>query len=317
MVTRRWPLILLAIAASVAASPAQAGEKARMNLSPTGIEARARGKAIVTIDRGSAGRFEVSVQRLAGETDYDLIVGGIKVLTLQTRRGGSAKARFRTAPRGSDTVLGFDPRGQSIALRGPGGDVLVGTMPAPASDEPDDMACCLPDDSGTECEDRTAEECAALGGVATGASSCMPDPCGTAPPIDRDVVCCTPDHDGPECEDRTQAECLAEGGSIVEATSCDPNPCVGTVPTPTVTPAATATPGQTAPPTPTATPAAPTPAPTAPPATPAPTPTSSDPVSCEDGCWIGFLACVNGCTSTYCAPFCQVDLGYCLDACPG
>ena len=107
MVRRRWPLIPLAIAASVAASPAQAGEKARMNLSPTGIEARARGKAIVTIDRGSAGRFEVSVQRLAGETDYDLIVGGIKVLTLQTRRGGSAKACFRTAPRGSDAVLGF------------------------------------------------------------------------------------------------------------------------------------------------------------------------------------------------------------------
>lgn len=37
---------------------------------------------------------------------------------------------------------------------------------------------------------------------------------------------------------------------------------------------------------------------------------------CEAGCWAGFLGCLNGCTSTYCAPFCQVDLGRCLEACP-
>jgi hypothetical protein len=38
--------------------------------------------------------------------------------------------------------------------------------------------------------------------------------------------------------------------------------------------------------------------------------------ACDDGCWAGFFACLNGCTSTYCAPFCQFDLGRCLDACP-
>ena len=37
---------------------------------------------------------------------------------------------------------------------------------------------------------------------------------------------------------------------------------------------------------------------------------------CEGGCWNAFFACLNGCTTTYCAPFCQVDLGRCIAACP-
>lgn len=38
--------------------------------------------------------------------------------------------------------------------------------------------------------------------------------------------------------------------------------------------------------------------------------------ACGQGCWASFLSCLNHCTTTYCAPFCQVDLGRCLDACP-
>ena len=37
-----------------------------------------------------------------------------------------------------------------------------------------DVVCCLPDDSGPECEDRTAAQCAAEGGVNLGAGSCLP-----------------------------------------------------------------------------------------------------------------------------------------------
>lgn len=38
---------------------------------------------------------------------------------------------------------------------------------------------------------------------------------------------------------------------------------------------------------------------------------------CAAGCWAGFMACLDGCsTQTYCAPFCQVDLGRCLGSCP-
>jgi hypothetical protein len=38
---------------------------------------------------------------------------------------------------------------------------------------------------------------------------------------------------------------------------------------------------------------------------------------CGPGCWTGFLACLAGCgNQTYCAPFCQVDLGACYATCP-
>ena len=91
--------------------------------------------------------------------------------------------------------------------------------------------CCIPDDSGPECEDRTADECAAQGGtVVAGATSCLPNPCDGAPPVGQDIVCCLPDDSGAECEDRTQAECLAGGGVVVNATSCDPNPCAAIPP---------------------------------------------------------------------------------------
>jgi len=37
---------------------------------------------------------------------------------------------------------------------------------------------------------------------------------------------------------------------------------------------------------------------------------------CTTTCWNRFWSCLAGCTTTYCAPFCQVDLGACLNACP-
>lgn len=46
------------------------------------------------------------------------------------------------------------------------------------SPEPDqDIRCCVPDDSGPECEDRTPAECASRGGVNLGEGSCTPNPC--------------------------------------------------------------------------------------------------------------------------------------------
>lgn len=37
---------------------------------------------------------------------------------------------------------------------------------------------------------------------------------------------------------------------------------------------------------------------------------------CLASCWSTFWGCLNLCTSTYCAPFCQQDLSRCLAACP-
>lgn len=46
------------------------------------------------------------------------------------------------------------------------------------SPEPDDdIRCCVSDDGGPKCEDRTPYECAARGGVNLGAGSCNPNPC--------------------------------------------------------------------------------------------------------------------------------------------
>jgi len=306
MTISRW---LLAIAMTVGmlwASPVHARETAKVTLQSTGIEAAARGKASVSVKKGgSSGRFEVTVQKLARETSYDLVVGGIKVLALRTSRSGGAKARFNTSPRRNDTMLGFDPRGEVVAVRNQNGDdVLVGTMPeTPSSGGSGDVSCCVPDDDETECEDRTVAECAAAGGTVSTATSCLPDPCVSPPPTPtpatpptptpvptaaatatpaptapptatpRDVVCCLPDVAANEiyCDTVTAGACAADGGVSKGAGMCTADSCLD-VPPPNAT--------------------------------------------CADNCWSGFFQCLDGCTTTYCAPFCQVDLGACLNTCP-
>lgn len=67
------------------------------------------------------------------------------------------------------------PSGTPTSSATPTGSATpVGT----GSPEPDgDIRCCVPDDAGPECEDRTPAECAARGGVNLGAGSCSPNPC--------------------------------------------------------------------------------------------------------------------------------------------
>jgi len=259
---RRMAAVLVAV---LVAAPLPAAANSVI-LESTGIDTDARGKAKVKVYSPSRARFDIAVQRLGADSDYDLVVDGIRVHTLRTNRGGRAKARFMTEPRGGRSLfLGFDPRGAAVEVRDAGGEnVLVTTLPGQGSP---DIACCVPDDSGSQCEDRSADECAAIGGTVSSASSCLPDPCAPAPPVDPEVVCCL----GPEqCSISTQPQCLAAGGSVIDASSCDANACAPVAPPP----------------------------------------------SCADNCWSGFFACLGGCTSTYCAPFCQVDLGRCLDSCP-
>jgi hypothetical protein len=89
-----------------------------------------------------------------------------------------------------------------------------------------DVVCCMPDDNGPECEDRTADECAAQGGIVLEATSCDPNPCApVTPPADEDIQCCLPDNGGTECEDRTPAECAVEGGANAGVGTCTPDPC--------------------------------------------------------------------------------------------
>src|SRR5262249_21213531 len=125
-----------------------------------------------------------------------------------------------------DQLLGVDPRGRAIAiLTGDGAVVLTAAVGTGSLDD-DDVRCCLPDDSGPECEDRTAAECAAAGGVDMGPGACTLTRCDPAPaPAPGDaIVCCLPDDSGPECQDRTPEQCSAQGGINLGAGSCVPNP---------------------------------------------------------------------------------------------
>ncbi len=91
--------------------------------------------------------------------------------------------RFASLPRGPWQLLGFDPRGDAVQVRLASDDVLTGNVPFDAGSDDSDVACCIADDSGPKCEDRTADECAAQGGTVNAAASCLPNPC--VAPLDR------------------------------------------------------------------------------------------------------------------------------------
>jgi hypothetical protein len=205
----------------------QAKESETIEMHSTGHDDDAEGRARLHMRGPSDGRFDVRVKRLEDNSSYQLVVDGVHVGDVHTSTGGSGKVRFRSRTTSSSSYLGFDPRGAAIVVRGStGDDVLAVSMSDNSSTG--DIACCIPDDSGPHCEDRTPAECAAQGGTASTATSCLPNPCGnsSSTPNDSDIVCCLPDDSGPECEDRTSAECSLQGGVVVAANSCTlESPC--------------------------------------------------------------------------------------------
>ena len=211
--------------------------RAKETLTATSAAPDARGKLKFIFKNSSHAKMKVNASKLAGGKSYDLLVGGVKVGTIATSTGGSGKASFSAVPGAHDSLLGFDPRGASVTVRDEddGDDVLVGDV---QSDDPAAVACCLSqdDDEGeVECEDLTADECTAEGGVVQTVDSCLPNPCATNPPEGEELVCCInathDDENEAECEDvGTEGECAALGGMIVAAASCDDDPCNGAPP---------------------------------------------------------------------------------------
>ena len=226
MILNLVALTLLTLLSHVPADAAKV--RSRQAFAATAADPDARGSAALTLTSASQGGFKVKVRGLERNASFDLVVNGVRVAGLSTNRRGKAAVSFRTRPRGKALALGFDPRGAAVVVRSAGGaDVLVATMPG-ATRGAGDLVCCIPDDSGPECEDRTGAECTAQGGtLVPGATSCLPNPCagGAAVGNDADLICCLPDDSGPECEDRTQADCRAGGGLVVSASSCVPEPC--------------------------------------------------------------------------------------------
>ena len=228
-------LSVLALTGLTLLAPAAAsakGIKIRQTLGVTGADPGAGGRLKADIRPGRAGqrgKLEVRSRGLVPATSYDVTLDGVRIGSFTTNRKGRGKARFDTRPRGNKQFLGVDPRGRLAAVVAGDGSVVLQTPVSAESLDPNKVRCCLPDDSGPECEDRTSAACTAAGGVDLGPGSCLPNPCsGSASPPGGDIRCCLPDDSGSECEDRTPAECSAQGGVNIGAGSCTPAPC-GTV----------------------------------------------------------------------------------------
>jgi hypothetical protein len=242
--TTTWKSGRVAVAAlaALAATLGTAGASVRVSkdLTPTTAALNARGKAKLSLKTAAKGKFSVVARHLAPGRSFDVIVGGVKVGSMHTNRGGAGKVKFSTSPRSAETVLGFDPRGDEVVVRDEDGDDdLVGDIP----DDSDaaGFACCLPDgDEGeVECEDLAADACSAKGGTPNTATSCLPNPCAGAPEPGGEILCCIPGSAGGafvdedpevECEDVTAAECADAHGTVVSGTSCESSQCAPTPP---------------------------------------------------------------------------------------
>ena len=238
----------------------------KQTLVSTGGDPDATGKATTSVRKiskkygGLEVRLRVEVRKLDQGT-YDVSLDGVRIGQLVTGKRGTGKAEFRTPRLGnassnsngnsnsnsnanantnsnSDSnsgskkqILGIDPRGLVVVVSRPGEPALLQLAIDTANLDPSKVRCCVPDDSGPECEDRTPAECVAEGGVDMGAGSCAPNPCAVVSGSET-VRCCVPDDSGPSCEDRTAVECAAAQGINIGGGSCLPNPCAGTAPDP-------------------------------------------------------------------------------------
>jgi len=221
--------VLLIAGVSMLAVDALAGVHIKRTLRSTGVDDDARGQSVVVINHnGGRGRLVVHGAKLDPRSTFAVTLGGVRIGTLATNARGNGRARFSSRPGPRDQTLGTDPRGKHLEVADEDGeDVLDDDIPDDGVD-PGEVACCLPDDGGSECEDRTADECGREGGSAPGPASCIPNPCGTTPPEDQEIGCCVPDDDGAECERTTETECSDRHGTKVD--TCDPNPCTSSVP---------------------------------------------------------------------------------------
>jgi hypothetical protein len=221
------------------------------SLAATGVDPNANGQVQARIAKPRSGmraKLALKARGLDPKASYTVLLNGVPVGTLSTTPAGNARVQFSSQPRQKDQLLGVDPRGAQIEVRNDNGDdVLDANMPATGMD-PTKVQCCIAQSGDSsqqpECEDLTPDACTAAGGVDSGATSCLPNPCegATPPPPQDNVVCCIPEEDGVTndeggvsdngagCEMRSAASCSQHHGIQLAATSCDPNPCTSTTP---------------------------------------------------------------------------------------
>ncbi len=225
-------LVVLGVTLVVPRPACASRARVKQPLRPTGVDADAAGMANLMVS-GSHGNLKVNARHLNRSARYALSVGGVRVGTFATSRGGAGRVRFSSVPHGRDQLLGVDPRGKTMRVSDENGeDVLVGDMPDDTED-PNAIRCCLPEHDEAECEDLTAEQCQTAGGSNLGAGSCMPTPCAPTPGGDQ-IRCCAADDgdnsEGAECELSTDARCSEHHGTNLGPGTCEPNPCAPTTP---------------------------------------------------------------------------------------
>src|SRR5262245_29877736 len=137
-------------------------EKEVGSLASTGVDPDARGKGKLAVRNLSDGKLDIKGQTLDPDSTFDgpgaRVLGG----QVMTTGGGSGRIRFRSWPRSShDELLGFDPRGALVVIRNAAGQAVLAVQLADSGAVGGgDVICCIPDDTGPECEDRTLDECA-------------------------------------------------------------------------------------------------------------------------------------------------------------
>ena len=239
---------------SVLAIDANAGVRIKRALHATGVDADAQGEAVV-VTNGNAGRGKLVVlgRKLEPRSRFGVRLGGVRIGTLSTNARGKGRARFSSRPGPGEQTLGTDPRDKHLEVADDQGEDVLG------DDVPEQVACCLPDDNGTECEQTTAAECADRHGVKV--DTCNPNPCapGSGHESGDDSGSGTgrsgssgsdetehetgddsgsgtgrsgssgsdeTEHETPECGQLTGDHCMQEGGTPTGEGSCDSNPCI-------------------------------------------------------------------------------------------
>ncbi len=200
----------------------------------------------LTTSRGGSGRIKFSSKgtgrdRFLGFDPLGAAIevrddGGDDVLTgnlPDTRAEGAAPCCAQSKGRHPHVECEMEPADECAAR----GGTLASTpscLPDPCgATPPADSAtvCCVPDDGGPSCEDRTQADCVAAGGTLVEAASCAPNPCvAPAQPPDTEIQCCIPAYYTWGCTAKTVAACAAVGGIAKGPGSCAQNPCAGIPP---------------------------------------------------------------------------------------
>src|SRR5207245_8223053 len=119
---------------------------------------------VVINHQGGHGKLVVRGMKLDPQSTFAIMLGGVRIGSLATNARGNGRARFSSRPGANEQTLGTDPRGKHLEVADDQGeDVLDDDIPDDTVAQ-GEVACCLPDDGGTECEDRTADECGRAGG---------------------------------------------------------------------------------------------------------------------------------------------------------